>query len=160
MPRLSALFHNYHKNQKQHTMSKMQSNQLKEVWMDLAPSDRYRMIGGVIDGMIYNPECVTEVREMLARWDDNGFLKSIILPDTEHDYVCKSQNKTSENKTTLYQWDDEGKLKLISKSLPDTEHDNMCHSCSGTGEGSTPETSCWNCKGHGAIIPNTYDYEG
>jgi hypothetical protein len=119
VPCLSALFHNNNQNQKQHTMSKMQSNQLK--WMDLLTNDRHRLLGQVIDGMIYHYECVNEVREMLDRWDDNGFLKSIILPDEEED--------------------------------------NMCHSCNGTGEGSTPDCTCWNCKGHGAIIPKNYDYE-
>ena len=120
MPSLSALLYNHNQNQKTITMSNLQSSKL--VWMDLNPSDRYRVVGQVIDGMIYHAECVNEVKEMLQRWDENGFLKSIILPDSEHD--------------------------------------NMCHSCSGTGEGSTPETSCWNCKGHGSIIPKNYDYEG
>jgi hypothetical protein len=120
LPSMSALFHHNFKNQKQTFMSKMQSNQLK--WMDLSTNDRHKLLGQVIDGMIYHYECINEVRGMLDRWDDEGFLKSIILPDEQPD--------------------------------------NMCHSCSGTGEGSTPDCSCWNCKGHGAIIPKTYDYEG
>jgi hypothetical protein len=122
VPRLSALFHNHRKNQKQTIMSKMQSSKLK--WIDLSTNDRHRMLGQVIDGMIYNYECVNEVREMLSRWDDEGLLKSIILPDSE------------------------------------PEEDNMCSHCNGTGEGATCESECWRCNGSGAIIPNTYDYEG
>ena len=64
--------------------------------MDLEDNDRYRIVGQVIDGMIYNYECVNEVREMLERWDDEGFLKSIILPDEEPDNMCHSCNGTGE----------------------------------------------------------------
>ena len=99
MPRLSALLYNHNQNQKTITMSKMQGNQLKEVWMDLNPSDRYRVVGQVIDGMIYHAECVNEVKEMLARWDENGFLKSIILPDSEPDTMCHSCSGTGEGST-------------------------------------------------------------
>jgi hypothetical protein len=97
LPSMSALFHNNHKNQKQHTMSKMQSSKLKkDVWMDLLTNERYRILGQVIDGMIYHYECVNEVKEMLERWDENGFLRSIILPDNEPDNMCTSCNGTGE----------------------------------------------------------------
>ena len=96
LPCLSALFHNNNQNQKQQTMSKMQRPQLKkDVWMDLLTNDRHRIIGQVIDGMIYHYECVNEIREMLQRWDENGFLKSIILPE-EADNMCSSCNGTGE----------------------------------------------------------------
>jgi len=75
-------------------MSKMQSSKLK--WMDLSTNDRHKLLGQVIDGMIYNYECVNEVREMLDRWDDEGFLKSIILPDEEPDNMCQLCNGTGE----------------------------------------------------------------
>jgi len=97
MPRLSALLYNNNQNQKQHTMSKMPSSKFK--WMDLEPNDRYRIVGQFIDGMIYNYECVNEVREMLEQWDNHGFLKSIILPDEEPDNMCSSCNGTGEGST-------------------------------------------------------------
>jgi hypothetical protein len=84
-------------------MSKMQSFKLKkDKWMDLSNNDRHRMLGQVIDGMIYNYECVNEVREMLEQWDNHGFLKSIILPDEEpdeKDNMCSSCNGTGEGST-------------------------------------------------------------
>jgi hypothetical protein len=97
LPRLSASIHYYNQNQKQHSMPNLQSSKLKkDKWMDLLTNDRHRILGQVIDGMIYNYECVNEVREMLSRWDDEGFLRSIILPDEEPDNMCNSCNGTGE----------------------------------------------------------------
>ena len=98
-------------------MSKMQSSKLK--WIDLLTNDRHMILGQVIDGMIYHYECVNEVREMLQRWDENGFLKSIILPDSEpdEDDMCSSCNGTGEGSTP----------------------DNECWRCRGTGS-IIPET--------------------
>ena len=66
--------------------------------MDLLKNDRHRIIGQLVDGMIYHYECVNEVREMLERWDDEGFLKSIILPEeeTNDDAYCQLCNGTGE----------------------------------------------------------------
>lgn len=96
MSRLSALLYHNFKNQKPLTMSQMQSSKLK--WMDLDPQERYRMVGQVIDGMIYHSICVDEVKEMLSNWNDEGLLKSIILPD-EPDNMCSSCNGTGEGST-------------------------------------------------------------
>ena len=118
MPRVSALFHNHRKNQKQTIMSKMQSSKLsKQVWMDLLTNERYRMLGQVIDGMVYHYECVNEVKEMLQRWDENGFLKSIILPDDEPDNMCSSCNGTGEGSTPdSWCWKCKGSGEIIPKS--------------------------------------------
>ena len=74
----------------------MQSSKLK--WMDLDTLERYRIVGQVIDGMIYHAECVDEVKEMLERWDGNELLKSIIMPQ-EEDNMCSSCNGTGEGST-------------------------------------------------------------
>jgi hypothetical protein len=115
LSRLSASIHNYNQNQKQHTMPNLQSSKLK--WMDLEDNDRYRIVGQVIDGMIYNYECVNEVREMLNRWDDEGFLKSIILPDEEPDTMCNSCNGTGEGcNPDTYCWSCGGSGAIITKT--------------------------------------------
>jgi len=134
MSRMSALFHNHRKNQKQTIMSKMQSSKLKK-WMDLHPQKRHFIIGSIIDGMVYYPECVEDVLDLLYEWNKKGLLKSIILPGEENYF-------SEEN--------------IIEEEPND---DAFCSSCNGTGEGSTPDNDCWRCKGSGAIIPNTYDYE-
>jgi len=115
---LSALFHNNNQNQKQTTMPNLQSSKLKkDKWMDLLKNDRHRIIGQVIDGMIYHYECVNEVREMLDRWDDNGFLKSIILPEEEPDNMCNSCNGTGEGQTPdTWCWQCKGSGAVIPKS--------------------------------------------
>jgi hypothetical protein len=115
LPSLSASIHYYNQNQKQTTMSNLQSSKLK--WMDLEDNDRHRIIGQVIDGMIYNYECVNEVREMLERWDDEGFLKSIILPEEEPDNMCNSCNGTGEGSTPdNWCWQCKGSGAIIPKS--------------------------------------------
>jgi hypothetical protein len=79
----------------------MQSSKLK--WMDLEPLERYRIVGQVIDGMIYHAQCVNEVKEMLSNWDDDKLLKSIIMPDSEpcdeENNMCSSCNGTGEGST-------------------------------------------------------------
>jgi hypothetical protein len=96
LPIMSALFYNNNQNQKQTTMPNLQSSKLK--WMDLEPNERYRIVGQVIDGMIYHSICLDEVKEMLSNWNDEGFLKSIILPD-EPDNMCSSCNGTGQGST-------------------------------------------------------------
>ena len=94
-------------------MSKMQSSKLK--WMDLDPQERYRMVGQVIDGMIYHSICVDEVKEMLSNWNDEGLLKSIILP--EDDSFCTSCNGTGEGSTPdSWCWKCKGSGGLIPKT--------------------------------------------
>ena len=113
-------------------MSKMQSNQLK--WMDLHPQKRHFIVGSIIDGMVYNSDCVDDVLDLLYKWDKKGLLKSIILPGEEIYFAEEITEEVS-------------------------EPDNMCQLCNGTGEGCNPDVSCMRCQGSGALIPKTYDYE-
>ena len=116
-------------------MPNLQSNQLKK-WMDLHPKKRHFILGSVVDGMVYHPECVEDVLDLLYTWNKKGMLKSIILPDEE---IYFSEENIFLNE--------------------EVEEDNMCHSCNGTGEGCNPDLSCLRCGGSGAIIPKSYDYE-
>jgi DnaJ-class molecular chaperone len=51
--------------------------------------------------------------------------------------------------------EDNDRYRIVGQVIDD----NMCNSCNGTGEGSTPDTWCWSCKGSGAVIPKSYNYE-
>jgi hypothetical protein len=132
MPSLSALLYNHNQNQKQHTMSNLQSSKLK--WMDLHPKKRHFIVGSIIDGMVYNSDCVDDVLDLLYTWDKKGLLKSIILPGEEIYFAEEITEEVS-------------------------EPDNFCQLCNGTGEGCNPDVSCMRCKGSGGLIPITYDYE-
>ena len=107
-----------------------------EKWMDIPSKKRHFILGSIVDGMVYHPECVDDVLNLLFTWEKKGLLKSIILPD-EHIYF---QDET------------------IVDSY-DQEPDSMCSFCNGTGEGSNPDLICAFCSGSGAIIPINDEYE-
>jgi hypothetical protein len=115
LPRLSALFHNHRKNQKQTFMSKMQSSKLG----DMPARERYIHVGEWVDAQIYDAECHKEAKEMVARWRMMGKkeLKSIILPDDEPDNMCNSCNGTGEGSTPdTWCWSCNGSGAIIPKS--------------------------------------------
>ncbi len=108
-----------------------------EKWMDIHPKKRHFIAGSVIDGMIYHPQCVEDVLNLLYSWNKKGLLKSIILPD---------ENIYFQDETIVDQYEQ-------------PEPDSMCNSCNGTGEESYPDLICWACSGSGAIIRTNDDYE-
>lgn len=95
------------------------------------------MLGSIVDGMVYHPECVEDILNLLFTWEKKGLLKSIILPD-EHIYFLD---------------------ETIIDSYDQDEPDNMCSLCNGTGEGANPDLICMSCGGSGAIGKINYDYE-
>jgi hypothetical protein len=50
-------------------------------WMDLPPQERHKLIGEIIDAMIYHGEAVAEVKELLEKFRDLGYIRNIVLPD-------------------------------------------------------------------------------
>lgn len=51
--------------------------------MDLPPQERHKLIGEIIDAMIYHAEAVDEVKELLEKFRDLGYIHSIVLPDID-----------------------------------------------------------------------------
>jgi hypothetical protein len=107
-----------------------------EKWMDIPSKKRHFILGSIVDGMVYHPECVDDVLDLLYTWNKKGLLKSIILPDEE-----------------IYFQDD----TIVDPD--EQEPDNMCNSCNGTGEGCNPDLICAYCGGSGAVIHINNDYE-
>ena len=58
-------------------------NPPQQKWTDLPPHERHRLLGEIIDAMIYNGQAVTEVRTLLESFRDRGMIKSVILPDID-----------------------------------------------------------------------------
>lgn len=58
----------------------MQENQLP-TWCDLIPFDRHKLLGELIDAMIYNGIAVMEVQDLVSKFRKSGYVKSKILPN-------------------------------------------------------------------------------
>jgi hypothetical protein len=52
-------------------------------WMDLPPQERHKLIGEIIDAMIYHSEAVDKVQELLEQFRELGYIHSVILPDVD-----------------------------------------------------------------------------
>jgi len=52
-------------------------------WMDLNTLERHRLIGELIDGMIYSGEAVEHCQNLVEVFRLKGFIRSVILPDNE-----------------------------------------------------------------------------
>jgi len=51
-------------------------------WMDLNTYDRHKLLGELIDAMIYSGEAVQVLQATVEQFRLMGYVKSIILPET------------------------------------------------------------------------------
>ena len=51
-------------------------------WMDLNTYDRHKLLGELIDAMIYSGEAVEILQSTVEQFRLMGYVKSIILPET------------------------------------------------------------------------------
>lgn len=49
-------------------------------WCEMIQQERYQLLGELIDAMIYSPEAVYQVKELLNNFKSNGLIKNIINP--------------------------------------------------------------------------------
>jgi len=75
MPMLQIFIHNYTK--KTITMSEMQLPK----WGDLSTYERNKILGELIDAMIYHGEAVQHLQSTVEKFRMLGYVKSVILPE-------------------------------------------------------------------------------
>jgi hypothetical protein len=77
MQMLQITLHNHNKNTI--TMSEMQLPK----WGDLNTYERHKLLGELIDSMIYSGEAVQHLKVTVEQFRLMGYVKSIILPQNE-----------------------------------------------------------------------------
>ena len=68
----------YNHNKKTITMSEMPLPK----WGDLNTVERHKLLGELIDSMIYSGEAVEHLKATVEQFRLMGYIKSIILPET------------------------------------------------------------------------------
>jgi hypothetical protein len=74
---MQITLHNHNKNAKQ--MSEMSLPK----WGDLNTYERHKLLGELIDSMIYSGEAVQHLQVLVEQFRLMGYVKSIILPQNE-----------------------------------------------------------------------------
>jgi len=74
---MQITLHNHNKNAKQ--MSEMPLPK----WGDLTPYERHKLLGELIDSMIYSGEAVFHLRAKVEQFRLMGYVRSVILPQNE-----------------------------------------------------------------------------
>jgi hypothetical protein len=75
MQNMQITLHNHNKNTKQ--MSEMPLPK----WGDLTPYERHKLLGELIDSMIYSGEAVFHLRAKVEQFRLMGWVRSVILPE-------------------------------------------------------------------------------
>jgi hypothetical protein len=83
MPMLQIFIHNNTK--KTITMSEMQLPK----WGDLNTYERHKLLGELIDAMIYSGEAVQHLKVTVEQFRLMGYVRSIILPENQE--LCNQQ---------------------------------------------------------------------
>jgi hypothetical protein len=52
-------------------------------WPEMNPIERHRLIGELVDAMIYSGEAVVILKDCVEGFRAAGYIKSIILPDNQ-----------------------------------------------------------------------------
>ena len=71
----------YNNNQKTIIMSEMQLPK----WGDLNTYERHKLLGEIIDAMIYSGEAVQHLKVTVEQFRLMGYVRSVILPENNYD---------------------------------------------------------------------------
>lgn len=75
MPALSVMVHNF--SFKTINMSEM----LLPKWPEMNPIERHKLLGELIDAMIYSGQAVAILKDCVEGFRAAGYIKSVILPE-------------------------------------------------------------------------------
>ncbi len=92
---MQITLHNHNKNTKQ--MSKMSLPK----WMDLNTFERHKLLGELIDAMIYSGEAVQYLKVTVEQFRLMGYVRSVILPEIEPEETCPECNGRGCNNCTF-----------------------------------------------------------
>ena len=71
-------------------------NQLPK-WMDLTTQERHKLLGELIDAMIYSGEAVQYLSTSVEQFRAMGWVRSIIMPDEDlNNYTNDNQNQNND----------------------------------------------------------------
>lgn len=62
-------------------------------WGDLTPYERHKLLGEIIDAMIYSGEAVYHLQVTVEQFRAMGWVRSVIMPDVhQEDKLIQKQN--------------------------------------------------------------------
>jgi len=61
-------------------------------WGDLSTYERHKLLGELIDSMIYSGEALQHLKVTVEQFRLMGYVRSIILPDNDHNDLCPECN--------------------------------------------------------------------
>ena len=72
------------------------NNQLPK-WMDLTTQERHKLLGELIDAMIYSGHAVEHLQVSVEKFRKLGYVKSIIMPEEDlTNYINDNQNQNND----------------------------------------------------------------
>jgi len=66
-------------------------------WMDLTTQERHKLLGELIDAMIYLGHAVEHLQVSVEKFREHGYVRSIIMPDEDlTNYTNDNQNQNND----------------------------------------------------------------
>jgi hypothetical protein len=65
-------------------------------WVDLSTYERHKLLGELIDAMIYSGEAVQHLKVTVEQFRLMGYVRSVILPQNEPEDWCKVEDEVDD----------------------------------------------------------------
>jgi hypothetical protein len=69
-------------------------------WMDLSTYDRHKLLGELIDAMIYSGEAVHYLKVTVEQFRAMGWVRSIIMPEVDLNNYTNDKNQNNDKRRT------------------------------------------------------------